>query len=205
MKVILNKDISPLGEEGDVRDVAKGYARNFLLPRGIAFRYTEKTARLFESRREEIAERKELKRQDATGVKDRLQALELSITMPAGANGKLYGAVTGQTIMDELAKQGFQIERKRIEIPGNSIKSIGRYKFTIKLYGNTTAELFINIAAQETKPVSREAPARGRRRYMSEGHREKASETKDVSGENVVPAAETAIGEQVAVAPEATE
>jgi large subunit ribosomal protein L9 len=210
MKIILNKDISPLGEEGDVREVAKGYARNFLLPRGIAFRYTERTARLFESRREEIEERKKLKRDDAASVKERLEALELSVTMPAGANGKLYGAVTSQTLVDELAKQDFQIERKRIEIPGNSIKSTGKYKFTVKLYGNTTAELFISIAAQETKTASREPPARDKRRRSGEGRHEDAAETAEASAEtsdeasggDASPSDETASDKQTASVPE---
>jgi large subunit ribosomal protein L9 len=68
--------------------------------------------------------------------------------MPAGANGKLYGAVTNQTIADELTKQGFQIERKRIEIPDNHIKSVGKYKVQVKLYENTTAEVTVAVQAQ---------------------------------------------------------
>ncbi|MDR3356339.1 MAG: 50S ribosomal protein L9 [Spirochaetaceae bacterium] len=208
MKVILNKDISPLGEEGDIRDVARGYARNFLLPQGIAFRYTERAARLFESRKEEIAERKKRKRDDALSVKERLEALELFVTMPAGANGKLYGAVTSQTLMDELEKQGFSVERKRIEIPGNSIKSTGKYKFTVKLYGNTTAELFISIAAQEIKAVSKEPPAKDKRRHTGERRTENTSVTGEAPGESAgtasVPEAEAAVAEQATV-PEAAE
>jgi large subunit ribosomal protein L9 len=121
MKVILNKDLSTLGEEGDVKDVARGYARNYLFPRGIALPYTPRTVKLFEARKEEIEARKAQKRQDALGLKERLENLELSLTMPAGANGKLYGAVTSQTVADELAKQGFQIERKRIDLAGTGI------------------------------------------------------------------------------------
>ncbi|MDR1363461.1 MAG: 50S ribosomal protein L9 [Spirochaetaceae bacterium] len=164
MKVILNKDISTLGEEGDVKEVAKGYARNFLFPRGIALPYTAGTLKLFEARKEEIAERKKLKRQDAASIKERLEALELLITMPAGANGKLYGAVTSHSIMEELAKLDIQIERKRIEIPGNTIKSTGKYKFSVKLYGNTTAEMLIGISAQEVKAAAKEAASNRDRR-----------------------------------------
>ncbi|MDR0654942.1 MAG: 50S ribosomal protein L9, partial [Treponema sp.] len=65
MKVILNKDLSTLGEEGDVKDVAKGYARNFLFPRGIALPYNDRTVKLFEGRKEEIEGRKAEKRKDA--------------------------------------------------------------------------------------------------------------------------------------------
>ena len=103
MKVILNKDLATLGEEGDVKDVAKGYARNYLFPRGIALPYTPRMVKLLEGRKAEIEGRKEQKRLDARGLKEKLDSLELSITMPAGANGRLYGAVTSQTIADELA------------------------------------------------------------------------------------------------------
>ncbi|MDR0568294.1 MAG: 50S ribosomal protein L9 [Spirochaetaceae bacterium] len=165
MKVILNKDLAPLGEEGDVKDVAKGYARNFLFPRGIALPYTDRTVKLFEARKGEIEARKQEKRKDAMGVKERLESLDLTITMPAGANGKLYGAVTSQTLADELSKQGFQIERKRIELAGNSLKSVGKYKALIKLYENASAEISVTVQGQtvktETKP---QTPAKGRRR-----------------------------------------
>jgi large subunit ribosomal protein L9 len=165
MKVILNKDLNPLGEEGDIKEVAKGYARNYLFPRGIALPYTEKTIKLFESRREEIEARKAAKRQDASGIKERLEALELVLTMPAGANGKLYGAVTSQTVVEELAKQGFPTERKRVELPGNTFKSVGKYKVTVKLYENVSAEVSVTVEAQAVKIETKEAPVRkGRRR-----------------------------------------
>ena len=173
MKVILNKDLAPLGEEGDVKDVAKGYARNFLFPREIALPYNERTKKLFESRREEIEARKAQKRTDAAGLKEKLESLNLVISMPAGANGKLYGAVTSQTVMDELSKQGYQIERKRIELPGSSFKNVGKYKVAVKLYESSAAEITINVMGQEIKTETKAAPARAGRR------RREYSESKD--------------------------
>ena len=167
MKVILNKDLSPLGEEGDVKDVAKGYARNFLFPRGIALPYNEKTIKIFESRKEEIELRKTQKRTDAAGLREKLESLNIEIAMPAGPNGKLYGAVTTQTIVDELSKHGYQIERKRVEIPGANIKNVGKYKATVKLYENASAEITVNVLGQEikteTKKSSMTRPPRKRR------------------------------------------
>jgi large subunit ribosomal protein L9 len=163
MKVILNKDLATLGEEGDVKDVAKGYARNYLFPRGIALPYTERIIKLFESRRGEIEARKEEKRKDAAGIREKLESLEISITMPAGANGKLYGAVTSQTVADELARQGYQIERKRIELAGNSFKNTGKYKVTVKLYESAAAEINVTVLGQAVKTETPQAPARGRR------------------------------------------
>jgi large subunit ribosomal protein L9 len=176
VKVILNKDLSTLGEEGDVKDVAKGYARNFLFPKGIALPYNEKTIKLFEVRKEEIEARKVQKRQDALGLKEKLENLELSITMPAGANGKLYGSVTGQTIVDELAKQGYKIERKRIELAGNSFKSVGKYKVSVKLYESSSAEIQITVLGQAIKTETPQAPARpGRRRREEAGTPQEAA------------------------------
>ncbi|MDR1248315.1 MAG: 50S ribosomal protein L9 [Treponema sp.] len=168
MKVILNKDLAPLGEEGDIKDVAKGYARNFLFPRGIAMPYTDRTVAILESRRSEIEARKEEKRQDALGLKEKLEALELLIVMPAGANGRLYGAVTGQTLADELARQGFQIERKRIELPGNTFKSVGKYKVTVKLYESAAAELTVTVEGQPLKVETPSSPSRRDRRRRDE-------------------------------------
>jgi large subunit ribosomal protein L9 len=168
MKVILNKDLAPLGEEGDIKEVAKGYARNFLFPRGIAMPYTDRTVAILESRREAIEERKEEKRKDALGLKEKLEELDLVIVMPAGANGRLYGAVTGQTIADELAKQGFEIERKRIELPGNSFKSVGKYKVAVKLYESAAAEISITVEGQQLKVETPASPARRDRRRRDE-------------------------------------
>ena len=177
MKIILNKDLAPLGEEGDVKDVAKGYARNYLFPRGIALPYNEKTKKLFEGRKGEIEARKVQKRSDAAGLREKLESLSLDITMSAGPNGKLYGAVTSQTISDELAKQGFQIERKRIEIPGTHIKNVGKYKAAIKLYENASAEITINVMGQEIKTEStKSAPSRPQKKRREEHSREDHSQ-----------------------------
>jgi large subunit ribosomal protein L9 len=184
MKVILNKDLSPLGEEGDVKDVARGYARNFLFPRGIALPYTETNIKLFEGRREEIEKRKEEKRQDALGLKEKLEALNLEITMSAGANGKLYGAVTSQTVADELARQGYQIERKRIELAGLSFKSVGKYKVMVKLYESAAAEVSVTVTGQEIKTETRsQIPPRGGRRRREAEHRGAAAENPAAPGE----------------------
>ncbi|MDR0556782.1 MAG: 50S ribosomal protein L9 [Treponema sp.] len=165
MKVILNKDLATLGEEGDVWDVARGYFRNYLFPRGIAVPYNDKTIKIFEARKDEIAARKAEKRKEAASLKEKVEALNLVLTMPAGASGKLYGAVTSQTISEELAKQGFQFERKRIELPGNSFKSVGKYKITVRLYEGAVAEVPLAVEAQavETKAHA-PAPDKNRRR-----------------------------------------
>lgn len=157
MKVILNEDVKYLGEEGDVKNVANGYARNYLLPRNLAVPYNDVTVAYFEGKKAEIEARKDLKRKDAASLKDKLEALNIEVVMPAGNNGKLYGAVTNQILVDVLAKEGFEIERKRIDIPGLAIKSVGNYKATIKLYESSVAEITFAVKAQGDEKVP-EAP-----------------------------------------------
>ena len=191
MKVILNKDLSPLGEEGDVKDVKRGYARNFLFPRGIAFPYNPQTAKLFEARKDDIEAKKAQKRNDAMGLKEKLESLEINITMPAGPNGRLYGAVNSQTISDELSKQGLQIERKRIDLAGTGIKSVGKYKAVIKLYENSSAEVQITIIGQEIKTETPQAPARQPRRFRDRNSQDASAGKKTEKEEEKVTEAAT--------------
>ena len=158
MKIILNQDVKHLGEMGDVKNVANGYYRNYLFPHGFAVPYNDVTVAYFESRKEEIEARKEQKRKDSASLKEKLEALTVDLVMPAGSNGKLYGAVSTQTIADYLAKNGFEIERKRIEIPGLAIKSTGNYHAIVHLYEAQTAEVKISVTAQETDE-KKDAPA----------------------------------------------
>lgn len=148
MKVILNVDVKSLGEEGDVKNVAAGYARNYLLPRNLAVPCTPETMMFFEARKAEIEARKEQKRKDSAAMKEKLEALTLDVVMPASSNGKLFGAVTPHVIAEALAKAGFDIERKRIDLSGAAIKTVGNYKTTVKLYETMTAEVHVAVKAQ---------------------------------------------------------
>jgi large subunit ribosomal protein L9 len=196
-KVILNKDLATLGEEGDVKHVARGYARNFLFPRGIAVPFSERTQKMFEARKDEIEARKMQKRKDAAGLKERIEALDVIIVMPAGGNGRLYGAVTTQTITDELAKQGFAIERKKVEIPGNYLKTAGKHKVTIKLYDNTTAELAVTVEAQQAKVEEKPAVSK-RRSHRDEAVAEAPTEATGESAEVAASTAEEPVAETAA-------
>ncbi|MBQ9494238.1 MAG: 50S ribosomal protein L9 [Treponema sp.] len=181
MKVILNADIKSLGEEGDVKNVANGYYRNFLGPRRLAVPYNEVTVALFEARKAEIEARKEQKRRDSASLKEKLEALALEITVPAGKTGKLFGAVSAQTIVDLLAKHGFEIERKRIEIPGVAIKSVGNYHFTVRLYEAQTAEVKIAVHAQQEESAEKETKGRKPRSEQAQKDVQEAAQEEVVS------------------------
>ena len=151
MKVILNEDVKHLGEMGDVKVVANGYYRNYLLPRGLVVPFNPETVAYFESKKAEIEARKEQKRKDSASLKEKLEALSVELTMPAGSNGKLYGAVTNLTLAEFFAKNGYEIERKRIDIPGLTIKSTGTYHVAVRLYESQTAEVSVTVKGQLSK------------------------------------------------------
>lgn len=163
MKVILYTDVKHLGEMGDVKNVANGYARNFLFPHMYAVPYNDQTVAYFESRKEEIEARKEQKRKDAASLKDKLEALTIELKMPAAANGKLFGSVTALTVSEYLAKNGFEVERKRIDIPGVTIKSVGNYHCTIHLYESANAEVKIAVTAQEDENAKKAEPKKAKK------------------------------------------
>ena len=197
MKVILNVDVKSLGEEGDVKNVANGYARNFLLPRNLAVPYNEATVLMFEARKAEIEARKEQKRKDSASLKDKLEAATVEVVMPAGANGKLYGAVSAHVIAEALTKLGFDIERKRIELPGAAIKSVGTYKIIIKLYEAQTAEIHVNVKAQNIEAPAEEKPAKAKKEKAEKAAEKPAEEAAPApAAEEAAPAAEAATEEK---------
>ena len=151
MKVILNQDVVNLGEEGDVKSVADGYGRNFLIPKGMAVPYTKKYINIFTQKKDLIAKKKEEKKQQALGIKERIESIEgLAIPMPAGESGKLFGSVNNSVVADALAKEGVTVEKKKIEIPENNIKMIGNYNLKVKLYANQTAMLKIVVSGADS-------------------------------------------------------
>jgi len=155
MRVILNQDVPNLGELGDIKEVAPGYARNFLFPRSLAMAFSGKAVELFKKRAAEIEQRRDDKRKASMGLKERIEAEEIVVSMPAGHNGKLYGAVNNATVYDELVKKGIEIDRKKIEVPGRAIKTVGGYKVIIHLYEKEEATLRLNVQGHAVKAEER--------------------------------------------------
>jgi large subunit ribosomal protein L9 len=149
MKIILNQDIAGLGEEGDICDVAAGYARNYLLPKKLASPHSKQNLAMLTQKRASIEKRKEEKRQAAMGLKEKIEAQELVFTMPAGESGKLFGSVNNSGIAQELEKLGITVEKKRIEVPDNHIRMLGNHTVRVKLYGNEEASLRIVVEPTE--------------------------------------------------------
>ncbi len=181
MRVILNQDVPNLGELGDVKEVAPGYARNFLFPRSLAFAHNAKSMVLFEKRKAEIEAIKASKRSASSGLKEKIEAEDFVLDLPAGTNGKLYGAVTSHNIADELLKKGIEVDRKRIEVPGRSIKSVGSYKVAIRLYEKDEASLRLVITGHAVKTESKQEAPKPRKRH-SEEHAESQATAQPEAG-----------------------
>jgi large subunit ribosomal protein L9 len=151
MKIILLKDVENLGDEGEVRTVADGYGRNYLLPRGFATLFSKAGLNLIEQRKAKIEARKEEKRQAALGLRDKLQGLSLVIAMPAGDNGKLFGAVTNGVVADYLAQaHGVTIDKRHISIHGNAIKLVGTYDVKVRVLDREAATIKVEVKALES-------------------------------------------------------
>lgn len=145
MKVILNQDVENLGEEGDIKIVADGYGRNYLIPKGFALLFSKHAVHLMEQRKAKIEARKEDKRKAALSLREKLQGTEVLLKMPSGENGKLFGAVTGAVIADALATQGVTVEKRHIHIQGNSIKVLGNYEVKIRILEKEYAPLKVVV------------------------------------------------------------
>lgn len=150
MRVILNADVIGLGEEGDLRDVKAGYARNFLIPKKLVLPYSPENVRAIERRSEEIQQRRVQKRTDAASLKERIESELLIFEVAAGETGKLFGSISSANIAIELDKLGYNIERRRIELPGHSLRTIGEHNAQVKLYDREEATLSIRIDASQS-------------------------------------------------------
>ena len=156
MKVILNTDVANLGEEGDICTVAPGYARNYLLPQGLVLEDNARNRAAIEERRAEIEARKNEKRRQAASIKEQIESEPLAIRMTAGTNGKLFGSVSAATIVEQLAARGIEVERKKIEVPENTIKTIGNFKVRVRLYGDEEATLAVAVEASNAREIEAE-------------------------------------------------
>lgn len=148
MKVILVQDVKGLGEEGETRGVARGYARNFLFPKGFAVEDTSFNRNRMKEQQKKIDFRKVKKREEAQQLADDLSNLSINIPAAVGKNEKLFGAIHEQDIMKVLDEQGYQIEKKNILL-GEPIKQTGTYKVAVKVYEDIEAELKVWVVKED--------------------------------------------------------
>jgi large subunit ribosomal protein L9 len=148
MKVILTKEVEPLGFEGDIVAVANGYARNYLIPKGFALEATSQNVKFMESQRKKIEIRRLKAKEDAEKVKERIGDVAVTIIQKAGEEGRLYGSVTTMDIAAELEKQGIAIERRKIVLD-KPIKSLGDFDVPVKIHPEVKASIKVTVTPEE--------------------------------------------------------
>lgn len=147
MKIILTSDVEKVGIAGAVKNVADGYARNFLLPRGLAKKATPEAIRWMEKTQEK---RKQLRDQQIQKLRDqaaKMQGTALSFTRSVGANGKLFGSVGKSDIVNGLKKSGFVVDKNDIVLPA-ALKEVGDAEVEVRLHLEASAKIKVSVLAQ---------------------------------------------------------
>lgn len=147
MKIILRQNHSTLGSVGDVVVVKDGYARNYLIPRNIAFRATDGNLKALEEEKKTLARREEKSAREAEKLSAQLAGISLTITMKVGEDDKLFGAVTSQMIADSLVEKGFSIDKRIIELE-EPIKTLGIFEVPVKLHSKVTAKVKVWVVRE---------------------------------------------------------
>ena len=147
MQIILQEDVEKLGARGEVVTVAEGYARNYLLPRKLALEASAGNLKRLEKIRVSLAKRTATERDQAQKQAELLNGVALTFARKAGESEQLFGSVTAADIADELAKQGFEIDKRRIQL-AEPIKVIGGHEVTARLVHGITATFKVNVTRE---------------------------------------------------------
>jgi large subunit ribosomal protein L9 len=207
MQVVLRQDVDNVGLRGEVVSVARGYARNFLLPRGLAELATPGLVRELEKRNAQRARHEAQTSDEAQAIASRLEAAELRFDVNAGPTGSLFGSVTATNVADKLWEElKIRIDRRNLAV--GTIKRIGRYTVPVEVFGDVTAELRLLVVpeggelppeeelvaaeAAEAEAEAATADQEARARIEAELATEAADETPDGSVEAAAPEAKAA-------------
>lgn len=146
MKVILKQDVKGSGKKGQLIEVSDGYARNFLLAKGLAMEATAQNLNVLKAKEAAVAHRNQVEREQAEAAAKALEGKTIKMTAKAGTGGRLFGSVTSKEIAAELKKQlGVEVDKKKIVL-GMDIKAFGTYSTEIKLYNGVTAKINVMVS-----------------------------------------------------------
>lgn len=145
VNVVLQKDVDKLGKGGDVVKVSPGYARNYLIPKGLALPASEGNVARFEHIKRIAAERAAKARAEARALADKISAVELTLTARAGSEGKLYGSITSKDIEMALKAKGFDIDKKKLKV--EHIRATGTYEVSVHLAPEINASFKVTVIA----------------------------------------------------------
>ena len=144
MKVILKEDVKSIGSMGQTVDVSDGFARNYLVPRGLAVEANVKNIRSLEHEKKVIQEKARKVKNSVQDLADRLANMTVVIKTKAGEEGKLFGSVTTMDIAEQLKNQGIEIDKKKISLD-EPIKRLGTYAVNLKLHSEITAQVNMQV------------------------------------------------------------
>jgi large subunit ribosomal protein L9 len=144
MKVILTGDVQKLGKSGELKDVADGYARNFLIPRRLAVPAAGGAYRAWQHDIANREEKREREREDAEVATQRIASTTLTLGVKVGEGGKLYGSIGAKDIADALGRRGIEIDRHKVDLD-EPLKTLGTYKVAVKVYQGMTAEVTVVV------------------------------------------------------------
>jgi large subunit ribosomal protein L9 len=147
VQIILRQAVDDLGDIGEVVDVKPGYARNFLIPQGIAYEATDANQKRFEEERRHILERSARDLDRAKAAAERIEGQSVSFTVRAGEEGKLFGSVTASDIAEALAEKGLEVDRHLIRLE-EPIKQLGVYRVGVRLHAEVRPEVTVWVIAE---------------------------------------------------------
>jgi large subunit ribosomal protein L9 len=147
MEVILRETIDNLGRAGQVVKVADGYARNYLLPKKLAYLATPGNLKVIEAERQALLRKEARQKDDSEKLKQVLDAVEITIRRKVGEHDALYGSVTNSDVAEGLEKKGFHIEKRKIHMEDH-IKTLGEFSIPIRLFKDVTAHVKLKVEAE---------------------------------------------------------
>jgi len=150
MKIILMKDFESLGFEGDIVDVAKGYARNYLIPKGTAIEATNANLKALEMRKGKITARRMKDKEEAERAAEKVSQITVTMIRKAGEEGKLFGSVTSRDIAQELEREGISVDRRKI-VTDEAIRTLGEFEVGIKLHPEVMTTIKVIVEKEEEK------------------------------------------------------
>lgn len=148
MEIILKQDISNLGFKDDVIVVKNGYGRNFLIPKGFAILATESSKKVHAENLKQRAHKEEKIKEEAALVAEKINSISLKIGAKASSKGKIFGSVNTIQLSEALAKEGIEVDRKKIVVKSDAIKEVGEYTAIAKLHREVSAEIKFEVVAE---------------------------------------------------------
>lgn len=148
MKVILQADVKGKGKKGDIINVSDGYARNFLLPKGLAIEATKTNMNVAKMKKAAEEHKKSQELEEAKALAEKLSKVTVTIKAKAGENGKLFGSITSKDIADVLKSQHkIEIDRRKLNLD-EAIKSLGTFQVEVKVYPEVSAKIAVNVVEE---------------------------------------------------------